>query len=143
MKTKLWCSWQLVSVLFPLILCISVKFPKILQQKNVVALGTSILWRGSFSDAVDKHLLNTLIQKFVFPLILCKAVKSTYLNIKCLPLHTVLHVLWIHLSMMLLTSCFSIPWLLICLLAPSDLWSMQTFMSRYIGGDEFLKNMNF
>ena len=70
-------------------------------------------------------------QKFVFPLILCKTVKSTYLNIKWLPLHTVLHVLWIHLSMMLLTSCFSISWLLICLLAPSDLQSTKNFMMNF------------
>ena len=52
-------------------------------------------------------------------------------NMKWLPLQTVLHVLWIHLSMMLLTSCFSIPWLLICLLAPSDLQSTKNFMMNF------------
>ena len=39
-------------------------------------------WRGSFGDAVDKQVQHTLIQIFVFPHILYKTVRLTYLITK-------------------------------------------------------------
>ena len=55
---------------------------------------------------------------------------ETYLSGKKL-LSIVLHDLLRGPSMMLLTSCSSIPGLLICLVAPSDFQSTQYFMSEY------------
>ena len=78
-------------------------------------------WRGSFGNAVDKQVQHTLIQIFVFLHILYKAVTLNYLKTKLPQPHIVLQELWRDPSMMLLTSCFSIPCVLECQVTPSDL----------------------
>ena len=81
----------------------------------------SLSWRGSFSDAVDKQVQHTLIQIIVFLHIIYKTVNIIYLIYqKKYPLHIVLHELWGGPPMMLVTSCSSIPWLLICSVEPSN-----------------------